>query len=162
MSEQTDKAERMIRNEEPEHESIEDLMDFCEGLLDIEPSQSGNLDQLALDQTRHYHKIQRKYIFEGRYLGWALRRQASIKLLRRKYYLGVLPSKVYASEPLNPMPAKSEINEYLKGDHMMLIIDEIVENAEQRVKYLEQALQRVRDRGYDIKNAIEWRKVVEG
>lgn len=142
----------------PRHNTIEELQLTMAKLFEFD---SANLDTMALGQTRLFHEVQRLYLQESKYLRYIMRKYDKVFLHRKKYYMGVLPQSVYKAEPLNPLPLKSEIDMYMRADDIVCEMKELMSESEERVKYTEDCLKRVRDRGYDIKNAIEWRKVVE-
>lgn len=142
----------------PRHMEIDELQDKLKELMKMD---SVNLDAEALRQTSLFFEIQRYYIDEGRCLRWLMVQQTKMQLHRRQYYLGQLSPAVYAAEPLNPRPLKTEVDLYLKADDILLELGEMVKEAEARVKLVEQTLSRVKDRGWDIKAAIEWRRAVE-
>lgn len=142
----------------PRHMDMETLQ---EKLKDLMKMDSVNLDAEALRQTNLFFEVQRFYIDEGRCLRWLMAKQAKMQLHRKQYYLGQLPAAIYAAEPLNPRPLKTEVDVYMKADDILQEFGEMVKESEARVKLAEQTLNRVRERGFDIKNAIEWRKAVE-
>ncbi|QZI89719.1 hypothetical protein MYOV002v2_p0014 [Vibrio phage 144E46.1] len=143
----------------PKTDSMEDLQDKMEELFKMD---SLNLDKEALRQDRVFFDVQRYYIQEGRVLRFLLQKFETVKLYRRKYYLRQLPSAVYEKEPLNPFPLKTEVDQYLKADHLVWEMRNLTEEQEAKVKYLEDSLSRARSRSFDIKNAIQWRCMLEG
>ncbi|CAL9976494.1 hypothetical protein VPHK469_0016 [Vibrio phage K469] len=143
----------------PKTDTLEDLQDEMEKLFELD---SINLDKEALRQDRVFFEVQRYYIQEGRVLRFLIEKFESVKLYRRKYYLRQLPSKVYEAEPLNPFPLKTEVDQYLKADSLVWEMRNLTEEQEMKVKYLEDCLSRARSRSFDIKNAIQWRCMLEG
>ncbi|QZI90474.1 hypothetical protein MYOV003v1_p0150 [Vibrio phage 207E48.1] len=138
---------------------LDELQDIMEELFKLD---SINLDKEALRQDRVFFEVQRYYIQEGRALRFLVQKLETVKLYRRKYYLRQLPSKVYEEEPLNPFPLKTEVDQYLKADPLLWEMRAITEEQEAKVKFLEDSLNRSRSRSFDIKNAIQWRCMLEG
>ncbi len=142
----------------PRSMPIEDLLNKLEELFEMDTI---NLDKEALQQTKLFFEIQRLYIDEGRCLGWIADKEAEIVHMRRRYYQGNLPQSAYVKEPLNPLPLKTDVDKFLKADRMVLNIRRMLADAEVKTKLCEDSLKRVRDRGFDIKNAITWRMAME-
>lgn len=120
-----------------------------------------NLDKEALRQTTIFYKVQNMIMTEGQRLRWLIGKYEQLKLYRRKYYLGILPSAVYQAEPLKVKPLKTEVDLYMKADPMMQEIKAAMDDQDAKMKLLEDSLKRVKDRGFDIKNAIQWRSLME-
>lgn len=142
----------------PRHMDIDELQAKLKELMHMD---TVNLDAEALRQTSLFFEVQRLYIDEGRCLRWLIQKHTKMSLFRKQYYLGQLSPEVYKNEPLNPRPLKTEVDTYLKADDILMELNGLVQEAEARVKLCEQSLYRVKDRGFDIKNAIEWRRAVE-
>lgn len=142
----------------PRHTNMEELQVKLKELMKMD---SVNLDAEAIRQTSLFFEVQKFYIDEGRALRWLMAKQAKMLIYRRQYYLGQLPPSVYAAEPLNPRPLKTEVDVYMRADDVMQELGEMVKESEARVKLCEQSLDRVKQRGYDLKSAIDWRKAVE-
>ena len=65
-------------------------------------------------------------------------------------------------EPLKyPPSTKSEIDIYIKQEAVYNEIHSITNEARRRVKYLEDVLWRIKERGNEIRTIIDWRKFVE-
>ncbi|AUR97718.1 recombination protein [Vibrio phage 1.244.A._10N.261.54.C3] len=143
----------------PKSDTIEFLQNRMEELFAMD---SVNLDKEALRQDKLYFEVQRYYIQEGQVYRFLLEKFEGVKLFRRKYYLRQLPESVYRDEPLNPFPMKSEVDYYLKADPLIWEMRQLVDEQDAKVNYLESAIQRAKARSFDIKNAIQWRCMLEG
>ena len=79
-----------------------------------------------------------------------------------EYYGGKSDAKVYVSKPFDIKVLKTDLSVYITSD------DDII-NAENKIGYLETVVDYVKgviksvdNRGWDIKNAIEWKKFEAG
>jgi len=79
-----------------------------------------------------------------------------------EYYGGKADAKVYVSKPFDIKVLKTDLSVYITSD------DDII-NAENKIGYLETVVDYVKgviksvdNRGWDIKNAIEWKKFEAG
>lgn len=143
----------------PRFESLEEIQNKAEQWLGIDQT---NLDAEALRQTDIFFDCNKLYFQQSRYLRWLMHKQAEVKLYRTQYYQGELPPEVYKKDKLRVRPMKSELGLYLKADKLMQEIDSLVAEAEETVTYLENTMKHIRDRGFNIQNAMEWRKFQMG
>ena len=79
-----------------------------------------------------------------------------------EYYGGKADAKIYVSKPFDIKVLKTDLSVYITSD------DDII-NAENKIGYLETVVDYVKgviksvdNRGWDIKNAIEWKKFEAG
>ena len=73
-----------------------------------------------------------------------------------EYYGGKSDAKVYVSKPFDIKVLKTDLSVYITSD------DDVI-NAENKIGYLETVvIKSVDNRGWDIKNAIEWKKFEAG
>ena len=79
-----------------------------------------------------------------------------------EYYGGTADAKIYVSKPFDIKVLKTDLSVYITSD-------EDVINAENKIGYLETVvdyvigvIKSVDNRGWDIKNAIEWKKFEAG
>ena len=86
------------------------------------------------------------------------------KIYREKweYYGGKADAKVYVSKPFDIKVLKTDLSVYITSDEDII-------NAENKIGYLETffdytkgVIKSVDNRGWDIKNAIEWKKFEAG
>lgn len=144
----------------PDHSTFEELTNRCEEMLRIKDSV--RLASALEEQNSIFHTTQRLLAMETRALEFLLRKEAEIEMYRRRYYDGKLPPAVYLEEPLKyPPSTKSEIDIYIKQDAIYNEIHSVTNEARRRVKYLEDVLWRIKERGNEIRTIIEWRKFVE-
>ncbi len=94
--------------------------------------------------------------------------QAEVKKLRRKlgeYYLGEMDRdelKEFGRDQFFKKLLKNEIDVYVESDQMM--IDTVLKFSmqEEKINYLESIIKSINNRGYNIKNAIDWLRFTTG
>lgn len=144
----------------PAHATFEELVERCEELLRIKDTV--RLASALEEQNSIFHTTQRLLAMETRALEFLLRKEAEIEMYRRRYYDGKLPPSVYQEEPLKyPPSTKAEIDIYIKQDAIYNEIHGVTNEARRRVKYLEDVLWRIKERGNEIRTMIDWRKFIE-
>ena len=79
-----------------------------------------------------------------------------------EYYTGKSDPAVYQAKPFNLKILKQDVDKYINSD-------EEYQRAQQKVKYLEtvvdfldRTVRQISNRGFVIKNAIDWRKFTSG
>lgn len=144
----------------PDHSTLEELITRFEELLRIKDTV--RLASALEEQNSIFHTAQRLLAIETRALDFLVRKEAEIEMYRRRYYDGKLPPAVYQEEPLRyPPSTKAELDTYIKQDPVFNEIHLIANEARRRVKYLEDVLWRIKERGNEIRTIIDWRKFVE-
>lgn len=144
----------------PEHATFEELVERFEELLKIKDTV--RLASALEEQNTIFHTTQRLLAIEARALEFLATKEAEIEIYRRRYYDGKLPAAVYLKEPLKyPPSTKAELDTYIKQDKVFIEIHSITNEARRRVKYLEDVLWRIKERGNEIRTIIEWRRFVE-
>lgn len=78
------------------------------------------------------------------------------------YYLGKSPKEVYDEKPFDRVVIKSELPIYLDADTELRILDEMREYAGAKKEFLNRTLTGITNRQWNIKNAIEWNKFLNG
>jgi len=144
----------------PEHNKLEDLIDRCEELLEIKDTTK--LDVEAKKQTNIFFTVQRLLAVETKALEFFVKLEAEVEIQRRRYYEGRLPQQVYAKEALKyPSTSKTETDICLKSDGVFTEAKGLANAARQRVKFLEDVLWRVKERGSEIQTIMAWKKYIE-
>lgn len=141
--------------------SLEDIMDAIEPLLNIDP-EDRNLDQISLRVGRSFMAIQRHYMREGRYLEYLIGRHKQVDVYLRRYYSGELPPAAYREKPLNNKPLKSELSVWVQADDMYIELSALLQEQRAKVKFIENCNERLSKHSYEVRNAIEWRKYLDG
>lgn len=86
------------------------------------------------------------------------------KLLRQKweYYGGKSDPKVYQEKPFDLKILKQDIPVYLESDEDLIQSKHKVEYLNAMCDYAEKVCRMINNRGFQIKNAIEWKRFLEG
>jgi len=129
-----------------------------------------NLDQLK-EETR------KDLIIENEeQLGSESLKNQKIKLLLQKtngdyqrmyrekweYYGGKADVKVYVAKPFDLKVLKNDLAMYITSDEEVIALMNKIGYLEIVIKYLEGVIKSIDNRGWDIKNAIEWKKFEAG
>ena len=86
------------------------------------------------------------------------------RLYREKweYYGGKADAKIYATKPFDLKVLKTDLAVYISADEEMINAENKVGYLETVVDYIKGVIKSVDNRGWDIKNAIEWKKFEAG
>ena len=86
------------------------------------------------------------------------------RLYREKweYYGGKADAKIYASKPFDLKVLKTDLAVYITSDEEVLNAENKIGYLETVVDYIKVVIKSVDNRGWDIKNAIEWKKFEAG
>jgi hypothetical protein len=86
------------------------------------------------------------------------------RLYREKweYYGGKADAKIYATKPFDLKVLKTDLAVYITSDEDIINAENKVGYLETVVDYIKGVIKSVDNRGWDIKNAIEWRKFEAG
>lgn len=124
--------------------------------------------ELGLESTK-IPQVHNKYlkIYMGERITF-FKLQSEVKKIRRtltEYYLGELSREELEElgrDQFYKKLLKNEIDTYIESDN--LLIDSLLKMSlqEQKVNYLESVIKSINNRGYNIKNAIEWMRFVGG
>jgi hypothetical protein len=69
---------------------------------------------------------------------------------------------VYQVKPFNLKLLKQDVDKYLKSDDELIKLDQKVTYVQSVVDYLDRTVKIISNRGFQIKNAIDWRKFTSG
>jgi hypothetical protein len=85
--------------------------------------------------------------------------------VKQQYYLGILSEeelKEYGWEPQPLKILKSDIPTYIESDQDVIEIQSKIKATEDKIEFIENIIRTLNNRGYLIKNAIEWEKFKMG
>ena len=85
-----------------------------------------------------------------------------IRLERHNYYTGKAPQQVYAEKPFNLKILKTDIDKYMESDDELVKLKSKVEYIQTVIDFLDSTIKQISNRGFQIKNAIDWRKFTSG
>ena len=86
------------------------------------------------------------------------------KLYREKweYYGGKADGKIYVTKPFDLIVLKTDLNIYIESDEDIINAENKIGYLETVVDYTKGVIKSVDNRGWDIKNSIEWKKFEAG
>jgi hypothetical protein len=79
-----------------------------------------------------------------------------------EYYGGKSDAKIYATKPFDLKVLKTDLAVYISSDEEIIDAENKVGYLETVVDYIKGVIKSVDNRGWDIKNAIEWKKFEAG
>ena len=79
-----------------------------------------------------------------------------------EYYTGKAPQQVYAEKPFNLKILKTDIDKYMESDDELVKLKSKVEYIQTVIDFLDSTIKQISNRGFQIKNAIDWRKFTSG
>ena len=85
--------------------------------------------------------------------------------LKHQYYQGILPEEDLKEYKWDPQPLKilkSDIPMYLESDEDLQTIQQRITLTEDKIEIIENIIRTLNNRGYLIKNAVEWEKFKMG
>ena len=79
-----------------------------------------------------------------------------------EYYTGKADASVYAEKPFDLKILRTDIDKYLESDTELQRSKQKVDYLETTVDFLDRTIRQIANRGFTIKNAIDWRKFTSG
>jgi hypothetical protein len=79
-----------------------------------------------------------------------------------EYYTDKAPAEVYALKPFNLKLLKTDVDKYLEADPELAKYKQKVDYIQTVVDFLDRTIKQISNRGFQIKNAIDWRKFTSG
>ena len=138
--------------EELQHEARQDLAVIDQERLDQESLKNQTIKSKWLEHRTKYDQL------------LIMRRADHQKLYRDKweYYGGKSDAKVYAAKPFDIKVLKNDLQMYIQSDEDILELQGKISYYESIIKYIDAVIKSIDNRGWDIKNAIEWKKFEVG
>jgi hypothetical protein len=141
---------------------LENLQDQWKKDCDIDRSELGE-ESLKVAQL---HSFYYKHFSEERLLLRKLEIDYK-KLLKFKfeYYNGLTPPEVLKKmnlEPFSLKVLKSDLNYYLESDDHIAELQLKIDYQKEKVTFLDSIIKQLNGRSWEIKNAIEWNKFING
>ena len=137
--------------EKIQNESQKDLC-IDDALLDIE---SLKTPQLYNKYLKHYTKF-----------NLLLKKaEAEYKILLRQkweYYSGKSDPSIYKAKPFDLKILKQDLPMYIESDEDIIKISQKIDYLKTVLDTLDKILKMISNRGFQIKNAIDWRKFTSG
>lgn len=125
------------------------------------------IDDLQLDiESLKTPNLHGKYLqYYNQFTLLLKKSKSDLKVLTREkweYYMGKSDPEVYQKKPFDLKVLKQDVPLYLESDPDIVALQGKIDYYECIVNYLEQILRSLNNRGFQIKNAIDWKKFVEG
>ena len=93
------------------------------------------------------------------------RAETEYSVLKREkweYYTGKADASVYAQKPFDLKILRTDIDKYLDSDEDLQKQKQKVDYLSTTVDFLDRTIRQIGNRGFTIKNAIDWRKFTSG
>jgi hypothetical protein len=93
------------------------------------------------------------------------RSETEYNILKREkweYYTGKADPSVYAQNPFQFKLLKTDVDKYLESDIDLQKLKQKVDYIQTTVDFLDRTIRQISNRGFTIKNAIDWRKFTSG
>ena len=93
------------------------------------------------------------------------RAETEYSVLKREkweYYTGKADASVYAQKPFDLKILRTDIDKYLDSDEDLQKAKQKVDYLNTTVDFLDRTIRQIGNRGFTIKNAIDWRKFTSG
>jgi len=135
--------------------------------LKLEVQADLKVDDEHLDtESLKNQEIKAKYLdIKSKYELLLFRAKGEYKRIYRdkwEYYGGKSDAKVYVSKPFDIKVLKTDLSVYITSDEEIIDAENKIGYLETVVEYIKGVIKSVDNRGWDIKNAIEWKKFEAG
>ena len=125
------------------------------------------LDQERLDQESFKNQnIKPKWLeYRSRYDQLLIMRRADHQRMYRAkwvYYGGKADAKIYVAKPFDLKVLKSDLQMYIQSDDEILELQGKIAYYESIIKYIDGVIKSIDNRGWDIRNAQDWKKFEAG
>tara|TARA_B100000767_G_C19369328_1_gene371246 strand:- start:65 stop:496 length:432 start_codon:yes stop_codon:yes gene_type:complete len=126
-----------------------------------------SVDNEHLDtESLKNQEIKAKYLdYKSRYELLLFKAKGDYKRLYREkweYYGGKADAKIYISKPFDLKVLKTDLSVYITSDDEIIDAENKIGYLETVVDYIKGVIKSVDNRGWDIKNSIEWKKFEAG
>ena len=135
--------------------------------LKLQVSQDLKVDDEHLDtESLKNQEIKAKYLeHKSKFELLLFKAKGDYKRLYREkweYYGGKADAKVYATKPFDFKVLKTDLGVYISADEEIIDAENKIGYLETVIDYIKGVIKSVDNRGWDIKNAIEWKKFEAG
>ena len=135
--------------------------------LKLQVSQDLRVDDEHLDtESLKHQEIKANYLdHKSKFELLLFKAKGDYKRLYREkweYYGGKADAKIYASKPFDLKVLKTDLGVYISADEEIIDAENKIGYLETVVDYIKGVIKSVDNRGWDIKNAIEWKKFEAG
>ena len=120
------------------------------------------LDEESLKIPQLYGKYL-NYLSDVRLL--KIKKEYDYKILLKdkfEYYTGKAEPSIYQENPFDIKVLKTDLSLYMDADSELQILQSRINYYEEIIFFLDKFLRCLNDRGYQIKNSIDWQKFMQG
>tara|TARA_B100001778_G_C18141341_1_gene429542 strand:- start:28 stop:459 length:432 start_codon:yes stop_codon:yes gene_type:complete len=141
-----------MKLEELQHEAREDLAIIDQERLDQESFKNQNIKPKWLEYRSRYDQL------------LIMSKTNHQRMWRQKweYYGGKADAKVYAAKPFDIKVLKTDLTMYIQSDDEILELQNKISYYESIIKYIDGVIKSIDNRGWDIRNAQDWKKFEAG
>jgi len=135
--------------------------------LQIQADKDLKINDTELDleslKTPQLHNTYLKHL--TKYKLMLSRSETEYNIMRKEkweYYTGKADASVYAKKPFSFKLLKTDVDKYLESDIELQKLKQKVDYIQTTVDFLDRTIRQISNRGFTIKNAIDWRKFTSG
>ena len=141
-----------MKLEELQYEAREDLAIKDQERLDQESFKNQNIKPKWLEYRSRYDQL------------LIMSKTNHQRMWRQKweYYGGKADAKVYAAKPFDIKVLKTDLTMYIQSDDEILELQNKISYYESIIKYIDGGVKSIDNRGWDIRNAQDWKKFEAG
>jgi hypothetical protein len=124
-----------------------------------------NVSKESANTPKLHNKYYMVYVEEGLKLKKLKAEYKKLRLLKEQYYKGELDIEELKEYGWNPQPLKilrQDIPTYLEADDDVINTSLKIGMQEAKVEYLESIIRQINNRGFQIKNIIDWERFRTG
>ena len=124
-------------------------------------------DQEHLDQEAYKNQILKpKWLdYKTRFELLLVKSKGDYQRLYRskwEYYGGKADAKVYVAKPFDLKVLKTDLHMYINSDEEVVKLSDKISYLETVIKFIDGVIKSIDNRGWDIRNATEWKKFEAG
>lgn len=138
---------------------LEDIMEEVEKYLRIDET---NLAKESLETPKVYGNVLRIRSHESMVLQKYKFQLKKMYNDKKEYYLGRSDPEVYKKKPFDLKILKSEVDSYIEADDEINDLTLKIEVQNEKIHYLDNALKQIGNRGFLIKNALDYQRMMNG
>lgn len=140
--------------------TFEEVVTLVENMLEVGADSA--LDEELLKQPKIFGVLERLYSVHSRKLSILHRQRMAVEAVRERHYGGKMTGEHYKKDPLPEAILKSDIPKKINQDPQVLEIRGLHEEQDRIVTLIEKSKDQLRQRSWDIKNMIDYRKMILG
>ena len=139
--------------------TLEELQELADKDLKI------NDTELDLESIKT-PQLHNKYLkFLTKYKLMLSRSETEYNIMKREkweYYTGKADPSVYAQRPFSFKLLKTDVDKYLDSDMELQKLKQKVDYIQTTVDFLDRTIRQISNRGFVIKNAVDWKRFTSG